>query len=87
LTLDTTYSVEPGSIEINWPTHGVSIKSDPIFSHATVFVPPGEDYFCAEPITHAPNAINSALPDKVTGLQWLKPGETLSGKIKLTVIH
>lgn len=87
LTLDTTYSLESGSIEINWPTHGVSIKSDPIFGHATIFVPPGEDYFCAEPITHAPNAINSDLSDDVTGLHWLKPGETLAGKIKLTVIH
>lgn len=87
LTLDTAYTVAPGSIEINWPTHGVSIKSDPVFSHAAVFVPAGEDYFCAEPITHAPNAINSELPDEVTGLDWLKPGETLAGKIRLTVIH
>ena len=87
LSLDTSFSVEPGAIEINWPTHAVIIKSDPIFSHATVFVPPGEDYFCAEPSTQAPNAINSELPDDVTGLTWLKPGETLSGKIKLSVIH
>ena len=87
LTLDTSYSLDPGSIEINWPTHGVSIKSDPVFTHATVFVPADKDFFCAEPITHAPNALNTDLPDDVTGLKWLEPGETLAGKIKLTVIH
>ena len=87
LSLDTTFSVDPGSIEINWPTHGVSLKYEPIFSHATIFVPPGEDFFCTEPLTHATNAVNSDLSDDVTGLQWLDPGQTLSGKIKLTVIH
>ncbi len=87
LTLDTSFSVEAGTTEINWPTHGVSIKSDPVFGHATVFVPAGQDYFCVEPITHAPNAVNSDLSDEVTGLKWLAPGQTLSGKIKLTVIH
>ncbi len=87
LTLDSTYSVGAGAIELNWPTHGVTIKADPIFSHATVFVPAGQNYFCAEPITHAPNAVNSNLPSDVSGLAWLSPGETLSGTIKLSVIH
>nr|WP_070959560.1 aldose 1-epimerase [Hyphomonas sp. Mor2] len=87
LTLDTTFSVETGTIEINWPTHGVTLKSDPIFTHATIFVPPGEDYFCAEPITHAPNAVNSELGSDVTGLKWLEPGQALTGRIRVSVIH
>lgn len=87
MTLDTTYSVSPGSIEINWPTHGVSIKSDAVFGHATVYIPADQDYFCVEPISHAPNAVNSDIEDEVTGLNWLAPGQTLSGKITLSVIH
>lgn len=87
LTLDTSFSVAPGAIDINWPTHGISIKSDPVFGHATIFVPPGDEYFCVEPTTHAPNAVNSDLDDATTGLKWLAPGQILSGKIKLTVIH
>jgi len=87
LLLDTTYSISPQTIELSWPTHGVIMKSDPVFGHATIFVPPGEDFFCAEPISHAPNAINSQLAEDVTGLKWLESGETLSGKIKLSVIH
>lgn len=85
LKLDTAFSVSDPIIEVTWPTHRVTMLSDGIFTHATIYVPPGEDYFCAEPITHAPNAVNSQLPDTVTGRRWLNPGETLSGTIKLSV--
>ncbi|GAB5455010.1 MAG: aldose 1-epimerase [Henriciella sp.] len=85
LKLDTAFSVSDPVIEMTWPTHKVTLESDAIFSHATIYVPPGTDYFCAEPITHAPNAVNSRLPDTVTGRRWLNPGETLSGTIKLVV--
>ena len=85
LKLDTAFSVSEPLIEMKWPTHEVTMVSDGIFSHATIYVPPGADYFCAEPITHAPNAVNSTLPDSITGRRWLNPGETLSGKIKLSV--
>lgn len=85
LKLDTAFSVSNPTIDIEWPTHRVTMVSDAIFSHATIYVPPGEDYFCAEPISHAPNAVNSQLPDSITGRHWLQPGETLSGSIKLMV--
>lgn len=85
LKLDTAFSVADPIIEMSWPTHSVTMESDAIFSHATIYVPPGEDYFCAEPISHAPNAVNSELPEAVTGRRWLAPGETLAGKIKLSV--
>ena len=87
LTLDTTFSVREPAVAITWPTHTVSMVSDPVFTHATIYVPPGEDYFCAEPISHAPNAVNSARPTSETGLKWLVPGETLAGSIVLNVTH
>lgn len=85
LKLDTAFSVSDPVIEMSWPTHKLRLDSEPIFSHATIYVPNGEDYFCAEPISHAPNAVNSYLPDAVTGRRWLEPGETLSGTIRLSV--
>ena len=85
LKLDTAFSVSEPIIETTWPTHRVTMVSDPVFSHATIYVPPGADYFCAEPITHAPNAVNSNLPDSITGRRWLEPGESLSGTIRLKV--
>lgn len=85
LKLDTAFSLSDPVIEMSWPTHKLRLDSEPIFSHATIYVPNGEDYFCAEPISHAPNAVNSNLPDAVTGRRWLEPGETLSGTIRLSV--
>ena len=87
LTLDTTFSIREPSISVVWPTHSIRMISDPVFRHATLYVPPGEDFFCAEPITHAPNAVNSARSSDETGLEWLAPGETLSGSIVLSVAH
>ena len=85
LKLDTAFRVAEPIIRMSWPTHAVTMTSDKIFSNATIYVPPGEDYFCAEPITHAPNAVNSALADDETGQRWLAPGEMLHGTIRLSV--
>ena len=85
LNLDTTFSLAEPIMRISWPTHSVELVSDPLFHHATIYVPPGEDYFCAEPISHAPNSVNSDLSPDVTGQKWLAPGETLSGRIRLTI--
>jgi len=87
LTIDTTFSVSEPTITIVWPTHSIRLTSDSVFTHATVYVPPGEDFFCAEPITHAPNAVNSTRPAEETGLNWLARDETLAGSIILSVIH
>ncbi|MEO1554587.1 MAG: aldose 1-epimerase [Pseudomonadota bacterium] len=87
LNLDTTFSVGSGTVRMEWPSHAVTLQSDPVFSHATVYVPPGEDYFCVEPVTHAPNAFNSSLPAEKTGFRTLAPGETLVGSIALMVEH
>ena len=85
LNLDTTYSVGDAPIEMHWPTHRVQLTAGRIFRHATIYVPQGQDFFCAEPVSHAPNAVNSALPDAVTGSQTLSPGQTLSDSILLQV--
>ena len=87
LNLDTTFSVADGVIEMHWPTHSVTMTSDENLRHATIYVPPGQRFFCAEPVSHAPNAVNSALASEVTGFQTLEPGQTLSGGITLNVNH
>ena len=85
LHLDTTYSLAAPTFEMTWPTHRVVMRADPIFAFATIYVPPGQDYFCAEPISHAPFAINSSVPNAQTGLRSLASGETFSGSIELRV--
>lgn len=85
LHLDTTFSLREPTIEMSWPTHSVTLSADPIFHHATIYVPPGEDFFCAEPISHAPNSMNSALDPAATGQKWIEPGATFSGRMMLIV--
>ncbi|MEO1641866.1 MAG: aldose 1-epimerase [Pseudomonadota bacterium] len=85
LNLDTAFDCEPNPVLIATGDHNITLESDPIFSKLTVYTPPNEDYFCVEPITHTPDAINMALSDTTTGLKWLRPAETLSGKMTLSV--
>ncbi|HEY0648430.1 aldose 1-epimerase [Phenylobacterium sp.] len=40
-----------------------------------VYAPPGEDFFCVEPVSHAPNALNMADP-QAHGVWTLGPGDT-----------
>ena len=61
----------------------LGIDADNVFGHLVVFVPPGEDYFCVEPVSQANNAVNLARTGRdCTGLHVLQPGETLRGTIR-----
>lgn len=61
----------------------VTIDADEVFGHLVVFVPPGEDYFCVEPVSQANNALNLARTGTdCTGLRVLQPGETLHGTVR-----
>jgi len=74
---------------MHWPNAGIrlSITADPIFRHVVVFVPPGRDYLCVEPVTHVANAVNMlAAGDQNTGLQILEPGAKLSGAMRFSVV-
>jgi aldose 1-epimerase len=63
---------------------GVSITADAAFRHLQVYTPPGRDYFCVEPVSHAPNALN--MPDLPSdqAMHVLEPGESLSGSITIS---
>ncbi len=85
LNLDHVFDVAAPVQTIHWPGLTLTLKSDPVFNKLIVYVPPGRDYFCIEPVTHAPDAVNSTLSNQSTGLHMLKHGATLSGTITLTV--
>lgn len=85
LNLDNAFAAHPANAEITWPSAGLhlSIGSSPELGHLVVFVPEGKDFFCVEPVSHAPDAVNSAHERDVTGLRSLEPGETLTANIVL----
>ena len=87
LRLDHAFKAQPANVDIIWPSRKlrVSMTSSDELGHLVVFVPVGKDFFCAEPVSHAPDAVNSGHPASVTGLRSLPPGETLRASIFLKV--
>ena len=49
-----------GAATIEWPTLGVRVRVEtaPALTHAVLWVPQGEDFFCFEPMSHATDALN-----------------------------
>jgi aldose 1-epimerase len=72
---------------IDQPDSGLTISldasSDCRFLHC--FVPVGENFFCAEPVTVMPNAFNRLEPASVTGARTLGPGERFAIEMRLRV--
>jgi aldose 1-epimerase len=57
---------------------GMRIGADPVMRNLQVFTPEGADFFCVEPVSHAPDAINR--PDQ-PGMTVLAPGQTMAGSM------
>lgn len=58
----------------------ITVTADPVFAGLVVYTPRDKPFFCVEPATHAPNAIN-----RTGGMRVLAPGEDLSGTVRISV--
>jgi len=88
LNLDNCFTGFGGKAVMVWPETGLTlnIEADPVFGHLVVFVPPGEDFVCVEPVSNVTNAIHQLLDGRDdTGLKRLQPGEIVSGSIRFSV--
>ncbi|MGH8298417.1 MAG: aldose 1-epimerase [Steroidobacteraceae bacterium] len=52
-----------------------------------IYSPPGQDFFCVEPVSQMPNAVNRSAPPAITGHKLLGPGERLEARVTLSVIY
>jgi aldose 1-epimerase len=52
-----------------------------------IYSPPGKDFFCVEPVSHMPNAVNRSAPPAVTGHKLLGPGERFEARVTLSVVN
>jgi aldose 1-epimerase len=52
-----------------------------------IYSPPDKDFFCIEPVSHMPNAVNRSAPPPVTGLKLLAPGERYDARVTLSVVN
>ena len=82
--LDNCFTGFAGEAVIDWPERHarLTITADPALSFLVVFTPPGEDFFCVEPVTHSTDAVNLAGDRGDTGLKILQPGETFAASIR-----
>lgn len=79
--VDTAYTGREGPLIVAWPERGLELSITPSDDLTTtvVYVPEGEDFFCAEPVSHATDAINRG------AMRVLEPGESWSVALELAV--
>ncbi|MEE4381301.1 MAG: aldose 1-epimerase [Pseudomonadales bacterium] len=87
LALDHCFDADAAGATIHWPRRGLRLRltGDAVLRFLIVYTPPGQDFFCVEPVSHAPDAVHSPLPAAETGLRMLEPGETLRAGLRLVV--
>jgi len=78
--IDNCFTGFNSQAQIQWKDKrfGLKIKTDKSVQFAVVYVPPNEDYFCFEPVTHMNDAANWSKSLEGTGWQSLAPGETFT---------
>lgn len=71
---------------ITYPSEGLklTLSASGIFRWFQIFIPEGQNFFCAEPASHMPDPFNQPVLDD-TGIKVLAPGETLSGWMAIDV--
>lgn len=52
-----------------------------------IYSPPDQDFFCIEPVSHMPDAVNRAAPAALTGHRLLAPGERLEAAVTLGIAN
>jgi aldose 1-epimerase len=60
---------------------GLRIEADPVFGNLQIFTPEGKNFFCVEPVSHVPDAINRQGLAVGGAMTVLAPGEALSGSM------
>jgi aldose 1-epimerase len=89
LDLDHCFGGWDGAARIHWPETDLTlaIAAEPLFGHLVVYVPPGQDFFCVEPVSHVNDGFNLLQRGVAeTGVRILAPGERLAGVVRLSVV-
>ena len=84
VALDNCFAGWNGRAEIDWPERGarLSMRAEGPLGFLVVYTPPGEPYFCAEPVSNATDAFNLAAAGRGdTGMVVLAPGEEAAARV------
>lgn len=75
----------PARIDLGPGRPSLEVTASPELGWLHVFAPPAEDFFCVEPVSHAPNALNMIDP-AAHGMRVLSPGEMLSAWMRIDLM-
>ncbi|GBH26469.1 aldose 1-epimerase [Burkholderia vietnamiensis] len=74
-----------GHATIGWPRRALSLTIAADVDAYVLYTPPGEDFFCFEPVDHPINAVNPPGGAAAHGMTLLAPGERLTRRFSVTV--
>jgi aldose 1-epimerase len=83
--LDNAFAGWQRLATIVWPETGarLMLEASPPLGFLVVYSPPGEDFFCAEPVSHCTDAFNLAAQGRAdTGILTLQPGATIAATVR-----
>lgn len=85
--LDNAYTGWSGKAYITWPEYslGLTMSASAPLRFLVVYVPKGEAYFCAEPVSNSTDAFNLCSSRNDTGMLILEPGDQLQATIGFSV--
>jgi len=86
--IDHCHTGWSGVAEILLPETGLSLAltASRALRWLHIYSPPGKDFFCIEPVSHMPNAVNRSAPAALTGQKLLAPGERFDARVTLSVV-
>ena len=84
--MDNCFTGWDGTADFQSGPASLRIEASEVFRQLQVFTPSWADFFCVEPVSHVPDALNHAdLPTDQT-MHILQPNETLGGTVRFTPI-
>ena len=86
VVLDNGFTGWDGRAEISWPERDrkLVMTASGQMDQLVIFTPPGEDFFCVEPVSHGTDAVNADAEDR--GVVVLEPGQTMSAEVKFELV-
>ena len=87
--VDHCHTGWPGVAEILLPEERLrlALTASRALHWLHIYSPPERDFFCVEPVSHMPNAVNRSAPPATTGLRLLAPGERFDARVTLSVVN
>ena len=85
IRLDNCFTAWDRRAHIGGIGGGVTVTADAAFHHLQIYTPHQQNFFCAEPVSHVPDAINRDDLPPGQGMRVLQPGEMLSGSITIAL--